>query len=357
MQAPEFSVIIVNYNGGDYICAAVRSLAAQTFRNFEVIVLDNASTDGSADKIDFTGVPSAQLVRNADNLGFAAANNLGAHMATGRWLALLNPDAEAAPDWLEKIAAASRRHPDCRVFASAQYDMAHPDHIDGAGDAYLIFGLPWRGGFGHPASHMPAEGECFSPCGAAAIYDRTLFLEHGGFDERFFCYCEDVDLGFRMQLADERCIFLPDAIVHHMGSAITGKHSKFSAYHGTRNRIWTYAKNMPLLLLLLTLPVHIVLSIYLIFRNAFIGCFSATLRGTWDGLRKAMSIRRGTDWKTDPRKVPVWALSRTMAWNPHLLNSRAAHVRPVTGSKHVPSSNPNAEKEPPAQQTRVGKEA
>jgi len=356
MQAPEFSVIIVNYNGGDYVCDAVRSLAAQTFRDFEVIVLDNASTDGSADRIDFSGVPSAQLVRNADNLGFAAANNAGAKIAKGRWLTLLNPDAKAQPDWLENIAAAIKRFPNCRVFASAQYDLAHPDRIDGAGDAYLAFGIPWRGGFGHPASDMPGEGECFSPCGAAAIYECRLFLAHGGFDERFFCYCEDVDLGFRMQRAGERCIFLPGAIVHHAGSAISGRNSPFSAYHGTRNRIWTYGKNMPLLLLLITLPVHIVVSLYLIIRGAFVGCFQATLHGTWDGLRKVLSIRRNAAWKTSPRLVSVRTLSRAMAWNPLLLNRRSPHVRPLAPRRRVSPSMPTASKDPTAQRTQAGKE-
>jgi GT2 family glycosyltransferase len=334
MQPPEFSVIIVNYNGGDYVCDAVRSLAAQTFRNFEVIVLDNASADGSADKIDFSGVPSAQLVRNADNLGFAAANNAGARMAKGRWLALLNPDAKAEPDWLEHISCAIRRYPDCRVFSSAQFDMKHPDKIDGAGDAYLIFGIPWRGGFGRSISELPTEGECFSPCGAAAIYDRALFLNYGGFDERFFCYCEDVDLGFRCQLAGERCIFLPEAIVHHAGSAISGQQSGFAAYYGTRNRIWTYFKNMPLLILVATFPVHLLISAYLIIRRGFSGCFKATTRGTWDGLKGAFRMRLRGDWSAPERKLTVWALARTMAWNPLRLNRRLPHVRPVLPPFH-----------------------
>ncbi|MEZ6011357.1 MAG: glycosyltransferase family 2 protein [Hyphomonas sp.] len=329
MQAPEFSVIIVNYNGGEYVCEAVRSLAAQTIRNFEVIVLDNASTDGSTEKIDFSGVPSAQLIRHEENLGFAAANNAGARMANGRWLALLNPDAVAEPDWLENVIAATRRYPDCRVFASAQYDLVHPELIDGAGDAYLVFGIPWRGGFGHTASHMPGEGECFSPCGAAAIYDRGLFLAHGGFDERYFCYCEDSDLGFRMQREGERCVFLPDAIVHHAGSAISGRHSAFSAYHGTRNRIWTYIKNMPLPLLLPTLPVHIALSVYLIFRSILTGCFLPTLRGTRDGICGLPGLMADPRWRQKDLKIPVWSLARKMAWNPLTLNRRAPDVRPM----------------------------
>jgi N-acetylglucosaminyl-diphospho-decaprenol L-rhamnosyltransferase len=334
MQSPTFSVIIVNYNGGAYIQQAIGSLKQQTFRDFEVIVLDNASQDGSEDGLDLSGLPAARLVRNEDNVGFAVANNAGAELASGQWIALLNPDATAAPDWLEKIAAATGRYPDCHTFASAQYDMHQPDKMDGAGDAYLIFGIPWRGGFGHPVSRMPGEGECFSPCGAAAVFDRNVFLKYGGFDERFFCYCEDVDLGFRMQLAGEPCIFLPDAVVHHAGSAISGRHSAFSAYHGTRNRIWTYAKNMPLPLMVLTAPVHFVLSVYLIFRSALIGCFVPTLRGTWHGLRDLPELLSDQRWRIKDRKVSNWSLSRKMAWDPFRMSQRLPFVQAL----NVPSS-------------------
>ena len=327
MQNPTFSVIIVNYNGGHYLHDAVQSLTQQTFRDFELIVLDNASTDGSADTLDLSEFPSARLVKMDDNLGFAAANNLGARLAKGRWLALLNPDAVAAPDWLHQVVLANRRHPECRVFASAQYNAQDPDKIDGAGDAYLIMGVPWRGGYGHHRTAMPGEGECFSPCGAAAIMDRELFLTHNGFDERFFCYCEDVDLGFRFQLAGEECWFLPNAKVYHAGSAISGVGSPFSTYHGTRNRLWTYVKNMPLALQLLTLPAHIVLNMYLIARSVLQGRLGPTLRGNWDGLRGLPDILSGSDWRVRERNVTLSQLARTMMWNPFRMSRREPHVR------------------------------
>lgn len=328
-KGPDFSVIIVNYNGGNYLQAAVDSLKKQTFQNFELIVIDNASQDGSADRLDLSGLTQAQLVRNADNTGFAAANNQAAKLAHGRWLALLNPDATAALDWLEQLHLAAQRFPDCRVFACTQYSLDEEGILDGTGDAYLVLGVPWRGGFGHPVSRLPETGLCFSPCGAGAIYDRNLFLSIDGFDERYFCYCEDVDIGFRLQLMGEPCVFVKEAAIHHAGSAISGRHSAFSSYHGTRNRIWTYFKNMPLSLLLLTLPAHLLISVYLILRSTMIGCFVPTLRGTWHGFRNALAIRASHSWKTVDRKVSVWALSRTMAWNPFTMNRRLPHVRPL----------------------------
>jgi N-acetylglucosaminyl-diphospho-decaprenol L-rhamnosyltransferase len=109
---PTFSVIIVNYNSGDFLQGALSSLAAQTRRDFEVILVDNASSDGSIDDLDTSGLPAFRLMAETENHGFARGNNLGAAHAQGAWLVLLNPDAEAHPDWLEQIAAGMARHPD-----------------------------------------------------------------------------------------------------------------------------------------------------------------------------------------------------------------------------------------------------
>jgi len=325
--APFFSVIIVNHNGGDYIRGALNSLRKQTFRDFEVILLDNASTDGSAEGIDQSGLPHFCLLSSSQNLGFAGGNNKAVAHARGEWLALLNPDAEAAPDWLETVARAIREHSDTGVFASAQYDLHDPDRLDGAGDAYLAFGIPWRGGFGLPATHVPGKGECFSPCGASAIYRRDLFRAHDGFDERFFCYCEDVDLGFRMQLAGERCIFLADAIVYHAGSGISGGESYFTVFHGNRNRTWTYLKNMPLLLLFVTLPGHVAIVAYIYVRNRKGLKHSGMLDGVKAGFREGWALRRSKDWRglRFPKRPLQWL--RSMAWWPWIISGRRPLIR------------------------------
>ncbi len=324
-----FSVLIVNYNGGQYLQAAVDSLRAQSEQNFELLIIDNASTDGSIHTLDTTGFGHCEIIHNKRNLGFAAGNNIGAKHAKGRWLVLLNPDAHANANWLQTLHDAAQTYPSCRVFTSAQYCADDPHLMDGAGDAYLGFGFPWRGGFGHGAEDMPQTGLCFSGCGAGVMYDRELFLHHNGFDERFFCYCEDVDLGFRLQLAGEKCLFLREAIIHHHGSAISGQHSEFSIYHGTRNRLWTYAKNMPTPLLILTLPVHVALSVYLLIRSGAIGRFEATKRGMWHGLTGIVKIRSGGKWRVKKRRITLLELMSQMAWNPWRMSKRKTHVRPA----------------------------
>lgn len=334
MPSVSYSVVIVNYNGGDYLQKAVDSLAAQTNQDFELIVIDNASSDESMKQLDTGALSKCRIVMNTENLGFSVANNMAAKLASGRWLVLLNPDAAADPEWIEKLDRATQLYQDCRVFTSAQYDMHNLDIMDGAGDAYLVFGIPWRGGYGQSIANLPETGHCFSACGAGAVYDRQLFLSLGGFDERFFCYCEDVDLGFRLQLIGETCIFVRDAVIHHAGSAISGEGSPFSTYHGTRNRIWTYFKNMPRPLLILTLPAHLVITVYLLLRSILKRRFKATVLGTWHGVRDLPEIMDEPRWRVKSRSVSLWALARAMAWNPILMSRRGTHVR-----LNVPSQN------------------
>ena len=212
------------------------------------------------------------------------------------------------------------------MFASAQFSLSDPALLDGAGDAYLIFGMPWRGGFGRSASELPREGECFSPCGAGAVFHRQTFLDHGGMDESFFCFCEDVDIGFRLRLSGFNCIFLPDAVIHHVGGGLSGRASDFAIYHGTRNRIWTYVKNMPALIYAVTLPGHVVLSLYLLTRAGMTGRLRPTWRGMRDGARHA--FRKRQEGKPARQKVPsLWPLARAMAWNPFRMSQRRVHVR------------------------------
>ncbi|MEY2759336.1 MAG: hypothetical protein RIR33_3114 [Pseudomonadota bacterium] len=326
-STPAVSVVVVNHNGGDYLRGCLASLARQTYTNFETIVIDNASSDGSLDRIGEMP-PGTQIVRQDSNLGFAGGNNVGARLARGQWLALLNPDAEAAPDWLAAMMHAVERRPTHRMVACLQISLHQPDLLDGAGDCYLAYGFAWRGGFGHRLAAAPGEGECFSPCGAAALYPRDLFLEAGGFEERYFCYHEDVDLGFRLRIRGERCQLAPDAVVRHAGSGISGRASRFAVFHGVRNGIWTYVRNMPGGLLLLTFPVWLAGTVLLIARGGARGVFVPTCQGVWAaiaGIGPMLKTRREQQLQ---RRIPAGALAAHLVWNPFRYLGRSIVVKP-----------------------------
>ncbi len=259
MQAgPSIAVIVVNYNSGTMLARCLEALSRQTWANFRTIVVDNASADGSADVAEAHS-PRVELVRAGGNLGFAAGNNLALRMAGDcDWIALLNPDAFPAPDWLERLAAAAAAHPDFQFFGCLMRAADAPGLLDGTGDVYHVSGFSWRRDHGVAVERAHATpGEIFGPCAAAALYSRAALDEVGGFDESYFCYHEDVDLAFRLRLRGYRCWYEPTAIVDHIGSGISGKRSSFSTYYGHRNLVWTYVKDMPFLLLFCLLPVHL----------------------------------------------------------------------------------------------------
>lgn len=325
--APAITVVVVNYNAGEYLRGCLNSLAAQTFTDFEVILIDNNSTDGSLDLLE-RRPPQLTILREVENHGFARGNNIGAKVGKGCWLALLNPDAEAAPDWLENLMQAVEERPSHRVVACWQGAMLEPGKLDGAGDCYLAYGYAWRGGFGRPEADTPEAGECFAPCGAAALYPRDAFLRAGGFDEQYFCYHEDVDLGFRLWLLGERCQFDPRCKVSHAGSAITGRASDFAVFHGARNGFWTYVKNMPAPLLALSLPVWAVGTVAILLRGLMTGRFAATFRGliaAIAGLRPQLAKRRALRRRRVLRAVDI---ARILCWNPLTFLQRKPYVRP-----------------------------
>lgn len=326
---PEITVVVVNFNAGAYLRGCLQSLARQTHANFETILIDNASGDGSLETIGETPARFT-LLRQESNLGFAAANNLGARMGTGRWLALLNPDAEAEPDWLEALMDAVKRRPGHRMVASLQTSLHDATKLDGAGDCYLAWGYAWRGGFGHPASAAPGEGTCFAPCGAAALYPREAFLGAGGFDEGYFCFHEDVDIAFRLRLLGEQCQFAPRARVRHAGSGTTGRGSRFAVFHGVRNGVWTWVKNMPGDLLLLGAPVWALGTLALLGRGVVLGQFMAT----WDGLVAGFAglgpaLKQRQDIRAK-RRISSAHLAAALTWNPFAYLGRQIDVRPFT---------------------------
>lgn len=262
-MSDKITIIIVNWNGAPFLERCLSSLMAQTVAPAEIILVDNASTDDSLEIA--RRFPSVRLLAQEQNTGFARGNNLAIEAASpdSEWVALLNPDAFADPRWLEELLAAVYRNPGFDLFASRLLDAGDASRLDGAGDAFHMSGLPWRIAHGAPvAADAEGEREVFSPCAAAAMYRRRVLQEAGGFDEDYFCYSEDVDLGFRLRLRGYRCLHVPLSVAHHVGSGTTGgQHSDFAVYHGHRNLVWTYVKDMPCLLFWILLPLHLALNL------------------------------------------------------------------------------------------------
>lgn len=282
---PRVSIIIINWNGRDNLHRCLQSLANQTFTDFEILVVDNGSDDGST-RLVRDEFPQVRLLEQSENLGFAKANNIAAAAARGRWIALLNNDAFPLPAWLEELVAAADTHPEYGSFASCLLRHGRAGIVDGAGDSYHVFGRPWRNGHNQPlAGQWMRPGAVFGPCAAAALYRRDVYLDLGGFDESFFCYLEDVDLAFRMNLAGWPCYYVPNAKVFHIGSATQGRHSAFTRYHGHRNLVWTFIKNMPGRLFWLYLPGHLALNFASLIGFALRGQATAVWHAKRDALR------------------------------------------------------------------------
>jgi GT2 family glycosyltransferase len=252
---PDTSVIVINWNGRQHLQACLDALAAQQGVDFETLVVDNGSTDGSAELVR-AQFPAVRLVALADNRGFAGGNNAGAREARGRHLVFLNNDTVAEPGWL----AALRRAVDEPGFALATSRVVYmhdPAVIDSAGDGVLQWGGAFKRFHGTRAPEAAQSGEVFGVCGAACVVTRSVFEELGGFDEHFFVSHEDVDLSYRARLLGYRCRYAADAVVRHHGSATLGRTSASAVFHGQRNLEWMYLKNSPLSILLRSMPGHL----------------------------------------------------------------------------------------------------
>jgi GT2 family glycosyltransferase len=308
------AVLVVNWNGGDLLGRCLESLEHQRLRPQHIVVVDNGSTDDSLLRAE-RFLRHVELIRLAGNVGFARANNIGAQAAC-RFdaLALLNPDAFAEPGWLEALVGAAKREPSAAAFASQMRLASAQDHLDGVGDSYHVSGRAWRNGHGAPsADWAAADVEVFAPCAAAALYRREPFEEIGGFDEQYFCYFEDVDLGFRLRLRGYRCLYVHSAVVQHVSSAVSGYRSDFAVYHGERNAVWTFVKNMPGPLLWLYLPQHLALNLAALLYYPYRGQGKVVFRAKVDALRGLGPVLKRRRQVQLTRRVDAWTMRRAMS--------------------------------------------
>jgi GT2 family glycosyltransferase len=243
------SIIIVNYNGGEALGRCLRSLRADWRLDYELILVDNASADGSADQLGAI-FPNARSLRSAINLGFGEGNNLGAAMAEGAYLAFLNPDTVVQPGWLEALIAALEANPEAGIATAKILLLDSPWLVNTCGNDVHYTGLTLCRGMGYAQERMDEPAEVGAASGAAFVMGRSLFAELGGFDGSFFLYLEDTDLSLRARLAGYSCIYVPASVVHHDYRLRFGPKKTF---YQERNRYLMLLKvvRWPTLLLLL----------------------------------------------------------------------------------------------------------
>lgn len=251
------SIVIPNLNGAGWLRDSIESIYAQTEQDFELIVIDNASTDESlAIARSYQSRAHYTLVENSTNTGFSAAVNAGIRLAQGEFVVLFNNDAFAEPDWLAQLLAMAQT--DEKIFAVQSLMIRHfeRDICDDAGDYVTLFGWACKRGDGMYWRRYQKPCRIFSACGGASLYRKSILDEIGLFDELFFAYFEDVDISWRANSLGYKNMYCPAAKCYHICGATTGavRYNEFKSVQSGRNSLLLPYKNMPLLMLLLNLP-------------------------------------------------------------------------------------------------------
>ncbi|MDX9703215.1 MAG: glycosyltransferase family 2 protein [Candidatus Auribacterota bacterium] len=241
-KKPAVSVIIPNWNGEEYIIPCLRSVFASTFDSFEVVVVDNGSTDDSVFIIE-EKYPEVKIIRFDQNTGFAVACNAGIRESGGEYIFLLNNDIELEPDCISYLVNALREHADYAMATGKILNYYDRRKIDAAGDSLTVGGAPYNRGHGLlDSGQLDTEGQVFGVCAGAALYRRSLFEQIGYFDEDFFAYMEDVDLNLRAGLLGYKAYYTPLARCYHHASATFGAFSRRHVYLTNRNKVFVILK-------------------------------------------------------------------------------------------------------------------
>lgn len=250
----EVSVVIPNFNGIAFLDSVLASLEGQTLSNFEVILVDNGSTDGSCSFVT-ANYPWVHLIELSENFGFCGAVNAGIRAAKAPYVLLLNNDTEVKEDFVEEMLAAIRRHKNAFSCGARMVQYHDRDRLDDVGNYYCALGWSFARGRGKDIHAYETEDKIFSACAGAAIYRKKIIEKIGYFDEEHFAYLEDTDIGYRARIYGYENWYAPKAIVYHVGSGTSGsRYNQFKKRYSSRNNIYLIYKNMPLLQIILNLP-------------------------------------------------------------------------------------------------------
>ena len=259
MTMTKSTIVIPNYNGINYIQACLESLYSGTAKDLEIVVVDNASTDGSMELVR-DQFPKVRLIVNEKNMGFSHAVNQGIRVSATPYVILLNNDTRADFSFVHELEKVMDNDTHKKLFsASAKLvSLYDKDKTDDAGDYYCALGWAFARGKGKPPSQYDKDCEIFASCAGAAIYRRELLEETkvGLFDEEHFAYFEYIDIGYRAKIYGYRNKFAANSIVYHAGSAASGsRYNTFKTKLASRNSVYLIYKNMPVLQIVLNLPL------------------------------------------------------------------------------------------------------
>lgn len=249
------TVIIPNYNGIKFLDTCLDSLRGQTYKGFDILFVDNGSTDGSVEWLRDHEAENVRVIYLDHNIGFSGAVNKGIRASATKFVLLLNNDVKCDPHFVGALVRAIAQAPNVFSVASRMIQMYHPDKLDSTGDLYTVLGWAVNRGTGESTDKYRRTTEVFSACAGAAIYRRSAFDRIGFFDEMHFAYLEDIDIGYRARIAGYRNIYCPKAVVYHVGSGTSGsKYNAFKVKLSARNNIYVYYKNMSPVQRILNLP-------------------------------------------------------------------------------------------------------
>ena len=290
----EVSVVIPNFNGIAFLDSVLASLEGQTLSNFEVILVDNGSTDGSCSFVT-ANYPWVHLIELSENFGFCGAVNAGIRAAKAPYVLLLNNDTEVKEDFVEEMLAAIRRHKNAFSCGARMVQYHDRDRLDDVGNYYCALGWSFARGRGKDIHAYETEDKIFSACAGAAIYRKKIIEKIGYFDEEHFAYLEDTDIGYRARIYGYENWYAPKAIVYHVGSGTSGsRYNQFKTRYSSRNNIYLIYKNMPLLQIILNLPF---LAVGFLIKFLFFA-------GKGMGKEYAAGIKNGFSISMKNKKVP-----------------------------------------------------
>lgn len=248
------TVVIPNYNGLHFLDKCLNAMSAQTMKEVHTIVVDNGSTDGSTEYIR-KNFPWVELIELGENTGFDHAVNVGIKKAETPYVLLLNNDTEAEPEFVKELYEAIEASDDIFSVSSKMLNFTNRDIMDDAGDFYSVLGWQFQRGVGRDEKIFNKTSKVFSACAGAAIYRKSVFENTGLFDESFFAYFEDIDMGYKAKIHGYKNVFCPTARVYHVGSGSSGsKYNDFKVSLSSRNSIYLIYKNMPIIQLIINLP-------------------------------------------------------------------------------------------------------